>query len=75
MLLECPGMGGKRAETGHYICHGPVLKKTYINVIRVKIGQSITSDYLRAVETHMIFISSLYFLLFAKFYALSIKTC
>ena len=57
MLSKCPEMGDKRAETGHCLPWSSS-RKMYVNVLCMKLGPSVTSDYLRVVETHTVFVFS-----------------
>ena len=56
MLPECPEMGDKRAETGPCMPWSSSRKytKIYMNVLCMKLGQSVISDYLRMGETHIV---------------------
>ena len=55
MLPKCPEMGDKRAETGPCMLWS-TSRKIYMNVLCMKLGQSVISDYLRMVETHIVFV-------------------
>lgn len=55
MLPTCPAMGDKRVETGPCMLWFSS-RKIYMNVSCMKRGQSVNSDYLRMVETHIVFV-------------------